>query len=166
MIGIPLMKFMITPQRIQYYNKTNSTYYDGDFGIVSDKLGVSINFQNLQNMLLGAPIQSLDTDDFRLKIRKDYYLLTAKRPTPIGSIKINPSYKMLFVNLKQRDKSVQIHYPEYQKVGTQSIPKKIHITAGQNGQNTMQIDLEYNRPVIDKKLRFPFHIPSGYDRIE
>ena len=165
MIGIPMLKFMITPHRIQYYNKTNSTYYDGDFGIVSDKLGVALNFKNLQNLLLGAPIQNLDVDDYRLKIRKSYYLLTAKHVAPIGSIKINPSYKMLFVNLKQQDKSVQIHYPEYQKVGTQSIPKKIQITAGQSGHKSMQIDLEYKRPVMDKKLRFPFHIPSGYDRM-
>ena len=163
-LGIPVIKIMITPGNIRYYNKLDKTYYDGDFSFISNQLGADLNFNNIQNLLLGNPIQSINASENKLKVRKPYYLITATEPLPVSSIKIYPFFKVLMETIKHNSNTVKVHYVDYQRLDKVNIPKKISISS-QKETHSISIDLEYIRPVINNNMRFPFKIPSGYTAV-
>ena len=52
-LGYTGAKILITPTTVQYYNKRDKVYYDGDFSLISNWLGTKLTFQQLQAVLLG-----------------------------------------------------------------------------------------------------------------
>ncbi len=66
LLGIPLAKVMITPNSVQFYEKITRTYFDGDFRLLSDLLGTPLDFQKVQNLLLGQTIYDLREERYQL----------------------------------------------------------------------------------------------------
>jgi len=60
MLGIPFAKIIITPTNVQFYEKLNKTFFVGDFTLLSDFLGTDVNFEILQNLLIGQSILDLN----------------------------------------------------------------------------------------------------------
>ena len=50
---ITILKVKITPASVQYYSPFFKNYYEGDFSSLAQLFGTEINFQQLQNILLG-----------------------------------------------------------------------------------------------------------------
>ena len=48
-----MVRLKITPEKVQMYNKLDRTFFDGDYEIINDFLGIELNFSNLENALLG-----------------------------------------------------------------------------------------------------------------
>src|SRR5690606_23553596 len=49
---LSVVKIMITPSKVQFYNKLDNTYFDGDFSYLEKLLGTELDFQMVQNLLL------------------------------------------------------------------------------------------------------------------
>ncbi len=56
---ITIFKAKITPKKVSYYSPYFKHYFEGDFSILREILGVNVNFQQLQNLLLGQAILPL-----------------------------------------------------------------------------------------------------------
>lgn len=167
-LGFPLAKVMITPESVQYYEKIRQTYFDGDFRLLSDLLGTPLDFQKIQNLLLGQTIYDLREERYKLTESTQGYQLEAVAP---GFLKkmflLNAgNYKTLAQQIVQEgaNRSVTVTYPEYQKIGGQVFPKEIKIIATEAGSNT-KIDLEFRSVEFNVPVSFPFSIPSGYEEI-
>ena len=63
-LGITLAKALITPKEVKYYEKINGTYFEGDYASLSEWLGTDLDFNKVQNMLLGRPIDDLTKQDY------------------------------------------------------------------------------------------------------
>jgi hypothetical protein len=50
-LGITMAKALITPEKVQYYEKLNSSYFDGNYSALSKLLGTELDFQKVQNFL-------------------------------------------------------------------------------------------------------------------
>jgi hypothetical protein len=48
-----MAKASITPTSVSYYEKIKGTYFEGDFSALSQWLGTDLDFNKIQNMLLG-----------------------------------------------------------------------------------------------------------------
>ena len=79
--GIPMAKAFITPSRVSYYEKVNNTYFDGDYSILTKMLGADLDFQKVQNLLLGRPIDNLTKEDFIAEIADNLFQLKSKNKT-------------------------------------------------------------------------------------
>lgn len=159
-LGIPMVKFYITPKKIQYYNKVDQTYYDGNFDLLTQKFGLSFSFSNLQNMLTGDLITKIDNKG-DLVVKRDSYELLPKDPF-IKKLVLTSFFKMLsgtYYESSQGD--ILLQYNNYKKNNGQDIPGTFII---KTGDKIMQID--YKSVVIDKDLRFPFKVPANYKKIE
>ena len=169
-LGIPVAKVKITPYKVQYYEKLNNTYFDGDFSLISDALGADLDFQQLQNILLGQAVFGLDDGKFRSQIDRQAHLVIPRNQEEILSIFywINPKhFKLDKQNLEslESDQHLSIIYPEYQKASNALFPKQILINATQSKQTT-RLEMEFRNVIFNKKLTFPFSIPSGYTEIK
>jgi len=169
-LGIPVAKVMITPTSVQYYEKINNTYFDGDFSLISEALGVDLNFHQLQNIIVGEAVLGLNEGKFKSQIDQRAHLVSPKNNSSIFSIFywINPNHfkldKQILENQNQ-EQQLAISYPEYQKTSATFFPKKLLINATQSKNNT-RIEMEFRNVILNKKLTFPFSIPSGYTEIK
>ena len=168
LLGIPLAKVMITPNSVQFYEKITKTYFDGDFRLLSDLLGTPLDFQKVQNLLLGQTIYDL---------RKERYVLTESARGYQLKPEDEAFLKKLFLldagNFKAvaqqigheaENRSVTVTYPNYQKVGSRVFPGTINILASDGADNT-RIDMTFRSLEFNVPVSFPFSIPSGYEEI-
>src|SRR5210317_1578781 len=59
------VRIKITPERVRFYNKLDNTYFDGDYALISNFLGTELQFENLQNVLLGEAIFDINPKEFK-----------------------------------------------------------------------------------------------------
>lgn len=166
---IPLAKIKITPDRVQYYEKINQTYFDGDFSLLSKWLGTDLDFQKVQNLLIGQAIYKLRDGSYQLQTTPETFRLTSPPSEFIKkAFMLNPeNYRIMGEQLvrDQNNQSVTITYPEYQEVQGYIFPKKISIIANQEDKNT-QIEINYRSLEFDVPVTFPFDIPDGYQEMK
>jgi len=165
-----LARAIITPDNVKFYNKLDNEYFDGDYALLSDLLGVELNYEKLENLLLGEAVFKLKKGDYTTQIHEKSYALSPKEKNAILELfyLLNPTHfkidsQQLYQPLTQR--LLQIDYTAYQEANRQIVPKDIHIKALENGSE-LTIDLEYKSVSLNNDLPFPFKIPSGYKEIQ
>ncbi len=168
-LGITLAKALITPKKVSYYEKINNTYFEGDFKLLSEWLGTDLDFNKVQQMLLGQTLFNLREDKYVLEIANQKYKLQPKNQLKLFErlFLVNPNnFKMSSQQLKQptENRNLTIDYLSYQKVGNQDFPEEVAIVALHENNKTT-INLEYREVKFNPKVSFPFQIPSGYEQV-
>lgn len=168
--GFTIAKLKITPQNVQYYEKWQKVYFDGDFSLISNKLGIELNFEQLENILLGQSIEKLYPNNYVSEIQKNTYKLTEKEMEKIFSFQFLINAVDFKINKqsvldRKEQRHLTIDYKNYQTIGKETLPKHVIIKATENNKST-EITLSYKQVETGKSLRFPFRIPSGYKKIK
>jgi len=167
-LGFPVAKAYITPTSVSYYEKVTQTYFDGDFSLVSEFLGTPLDFQKLQNLLIGQAIYDLRTEEYDfmqsprgLQFVKDDAMLM-KKMFLLNATSFKAEAQQL---IQEKDnRGLTVTYDEYQKVDGLTFPENIRIIANEGGSST-NIDLTYRSLTFNEEVSFPFDIPSGYEEI-
>jgi len=166
--GIPMAKALITPTRVSYYEKTNNTYFDGDYSILTKMLGTDLDFQKVQNLLLGRPIDNLTKEDFVAEIVDNLFLLKSKKKTDVEKFfsfeTANYLLKKQFINQISKNRSVMVNYPSFFNQDNMFLPTGVSILANQ--QDQVKIDIEYKKITFNESLTYPYSIPDGYSQIK
>jgi outer membrane biogenesis lipoprotein LolB len=164
-----VIRVKITPEKVGYYNKLDNTYFEGDFSLISDLLGIKLDFNKAQNLLLGEAIFDLNNESYVADIHETSYLLQPKNQSALLEIflLLNPAhFKMDSQQLAQplKRRMLQIDYENYQEIEKQVLPQHIKIIALENEEETI-INMEFKSIYLNRDLRFPFRIPSGFEEI-
>ncbi|WP_293872213.1 DUF4292 domain-containing protein [Flavobacterium sp.] len=166
-LGITMAKALITPTEVKYYEKINGTYFEGNFQSLSQWLGTDLDFNKIQNMLLGQPIINVTIGNYSFTTVEELYKLNAIED------KINTSFyfeKEHFFLKKQefsepeKARSFEISYPSFQKAAFAVLPTSLLIKAVQ-AKGTTTIAVDYNSVTFNEDLPFSYSVPDGYDRI-
>jgi len=163
-----MIKAMISPDRVTFYNKLQNEYFDGDFTYLSQLLGTELDFDKVQNILLGQAMMDLREERYRSQISGNTYELAPRNP--------GQAIKKLF-HLEPRNFRIaaqQISQPlaqrelrakyTYQDILGKSLPEEIHIVAEDKGEVSI-ISLGFRNLELNRSLNFPYEIPKGYDKI-
>lgn len=169
-LGITIAKALITPEKVQYYETISNTYFDGDFTLISDWLGASMDFNKAQAILLGQSIFPLDQSDYKVSITRNRYKVQPKRQPDnfIHSLFLSPvNFKVESGSLSQPkdDRLLSIKYGPYRTVDGNEFPSDIQIDATEGDEKT-QISVTYKNIDLNAPVRFPFDIPSGFEPIQ
>ena len=167
---ISLVKALITPEKVSFYNKLDNTYFEGDFKYLSDLLGIDLDFQKVQNLLLGEALFGLKDNTYNLSVNDKEYILQPKKQKALFELfyLIHPAYFKITsqqISQPQQERHLQIDYLEYQEVNKQMLPAKIKVIAVE-GTNETNLDMEFKGVSLNEDLRFPFKIPSGFKEIK
>lgn len=164
-----LARVMITPDRVSFYDKINNQYFDGDYRLLSDLLGIELDFKKVENLLLGDAIFNLKEDKYKLSTHENSYVLQPKEQQSVLELffLLNPGHfkmdsQQLYQPLKRR--ILEIDYMSYQKVNKQILPENLKIIAVED-TDEVTIEMEYRSVTLNEDLRFPFKIPSGFKEI-
>lgn len=168
-LGFPLAKVLITPTRVSYYEKLQGTYFDGDFSLLSKFLGTELDYEKVQNILLGQAILNLKKGDYNSKIDDKLYEIYPKNDNELFGILffMNPdNFKLNRQEIRNDDKKqlLSVSYSGYKKIKGEQFPENIDIRAIDH-TNITTINIEYSSVTFNEKLTFPFEIPNGYKEI-
>ena len=163
---ITIFKVKITPTSIRYYSSLLKNYFEGDFSMLQKLLGTKINFNQLQNILLGQSLLNVKEEKQQVEILNNTYILSPENQASLFDIffSINPSHfkldKQSIVNTA-KNKRLDILYPSYTLVDNVVFPSKMEIKAKKSTSFT-NIDFTLKSVVFDTELEMPFSLPSGY----
>jgi len=166
--GIPMAKALITPSRVSYYEKTNNTFFDGNYSILTKMIGTDLDFQKVQNLLLGRPIDDLTKEVFIAEIVANLFQLKSKKQADIEKLfrfeTANYLLKEQFINQISKNRNVLVTYPSFTNQDNIFLPTGVTIIANQ--QNQVKINVAYKKITFNESLSFPYSIPEGYSQIK
>ncbi len=168
-LGFPLAKVKITPNRVSYYEKLKGTYYDGDFALLSKWLGTELDYEKVQNILLGQAVLNLKKEKYDSKIDNQLYQLSPIKENELFGILffMNPdNFKLNRQEITNTEKQqmLSVSYANYKDIKGEQFPENINIRATDRN-NLTTINIEYKSVEFNEELTFPFEIPSGYKEI-
>ena len=170
LLGVSLARVIMTPTNVRYYSKLSNEYFDGDFSLISDLLGTELDFQKVQNLLIGETLFDLKNDSYKSSVDNHSYLVQPKKNRELFDIffLIDPShFKVKSQQISQIDelRHLEIGYVTYQEVDGQLLPERIKVNAVEANEELV-LSLEFKGVTLNDNLRFPFKIPSGFDEIK
>lgn len=166
---ITVFKAKITPNAVQYYSPLAKNYFVGDFSMIKDLLGVTVNFDQLQNLFLGQAIQNLKETKQEIEIRNNRYHLTPQQQSEMFRLffVVNPSHFKLdnqyVIDVKNNNR-MDVQYPAYEAVKGEIYPSKI-VVKSKSEKSYSEIDLTLRSVDFNRDLQIPFRIPAGYKRL-
>jgi len=167
--GIPVAKIKITPNRVSYYEKFQKVYFDGDFSLLSKWLGTELDYEKVQNLLLGQAVINLKKGKYISSVDNNLYQLIPKKDSDLLGILffMNPeNFKLNKQEIRNQEKQqiFSVTYPDYREIKGEQFPKNINIRAIDH-KNLTTINIEYRSVEFNEELTFPFTIPNGYKEI-
>ena len=164
-----IVRVKITPTKVSFYNKLENEFFDGDFSYLSNILGTELDFEKVQNLLMGQALFDLREAKYDMDVMDENYQLTPKKSMELFQtlFQIEPkNFKMAAQQLSQplKKRLLEVNYKDYQKINKWVLPNTVLITAiDGNTKNT--IDIEYRNIEFDQQISFPYKIPKGYKEI-
>ncbi len=167
-LGITMAKASITPTKVSYYEKIKGTYYEGDFSALTQLLGTDLDFNKVQNLLLGRAIdnlkegkytESFDNQVYRLdeianeNIKKSFYI-------DANSLLMNKQE----ITQTKEERMFQVVYANPKEFKEMTLPLNLNIDSYQK-KGKAEINLEYNTVSFNEELSFPYSVPNDYKRI-
>ena len=166
-LGITMAKALITPNEVKYYEKINGTYFEGDYASLSEWLGTDLDFEKIQNMLVGKPIDDLTQQDYAYELTDKFYKLSAVKDKTEKTFSFeskNYLLKKQEISQPEKDRTFAVNYPNFQDFALAILPANLQINAMQKKGKT-EISIDYNSVTFNEDLTFPYSVPDGYDRI-
>ncbi|MBC7438499.1 MAG: DUF4292 domain-containing protein [Flavobacterium sp.] len=167
-LGITMAKASITPTKVSYYEKIKGTYYEGDFSAISELLGTDLDFDKLQNMLLGRAIDNLKEGKYSETFTDQVYRLDEESD---GNTKKsfyidgnNFTINKQEITQTKEGRMIQVVYSNKKEFTEMTLPLTLNIDSYQkNGK--AEINIEYNTVSFNEELSFPYSVPNDYKRI-
>jgi len=165
-----VIRALVTPEKVSFYNKLDNTYFEGDFSYLSNLLGTEIDFKKMQNLLLGEALYDLKKESYKASVLDSSYVLQPKNQRALFEIFfiLDPALfkvKSQQISQPKEFRHLQIDYKSYQEIDKQILPEKIRVIAVEANEE-VTIELEFKNVSLNEDLGFPYKIPSGFDKIE
>lgn len=183
-VGITVARALITKDSVKFVQFQDGTLspepkcFLGDFAFLSSLLGVEVDFDMMQSLLVGNSA-TFYTEDEKLKASINqsncmYVLSTIRKrklrkvldgqiapPEPLQTITIDPStfkiMRILFLDAGNR--SFTADYSDFSKEDTLVFPHHA-VFFGKSPGKSAQLDVTYNKVKLNQPLEFPFTIPD------
>lgn len=167
-LGITMAKALITPTAVNYYEKINGSYFEGDFSALSQWLGTDLDFNKIQNMLLGQAIDDLKSGKYTETVVDQTYRLdnaldnNTKKSFYFDAEKFYVTKQEITQTIEER--MIQVNYLNDIFYKEAILPSSVLIKTYQKGRKT-EINLDYNTITFNEEFSFPYSVPNGYKRI-
>ncbi len=167
-LGFTMAKALITPTTVQYYEKLGGKYFEGDYTTLSKWLGTDLDFNKVQNLFLGKPLNDLTKDSFLVTILDNFHKLQSVQDSTYVKNYFFESDKFLIkkqeFNQVSQNRALQISYPNFQQINEMILPLSLIIEAKVDNSNN-NITIDYKSVSVNEEITFTYAVPEGYERI-
>ncbi|MCZ4410441.1 DUF4292 domain-containing protein [Cryomorphaceae bacterium 1068] len=82
-LGIEAARAMITADSLKFIDKLADKYYLGDYRALDSLFGYEAQYEFLENLLVGNPIQILEGEKYQSVVDELYYVIQTKNPRKV-----------------------------------------------------------------------------------
>lgn len=168
----PLMgnvaKTLITPDYVSYYYRPDSEYFEGDYHFLSNWLGMELNFEKVQNLLLGRILEDIKRERLIIDIEDNLYKLSSSNLGLSKTYYFRPESFMLakqVIEQKEENRSASVEYSKHKTHQNNVLPTVISINT-LSGRQANEFKIEYKTFEFNTSISFPYEIPQGYKMLE
>ena len=167
---LPIFKVLIESDKVLGYQKIDRTFFEATFSDIRSKLGVELNYSEIENLFLGNPI--LD-----LKSSKGFKIYKNDANMLIYNIDIdNVGYNMIFdsksnkllgqeITQLESKRYLRIFYNSFQKLNDFDLPCLVSIIIN-DGKNLIKLTISTRSKEVSNQISFPFKIPTNYRKTQ
>ncbi len=169
-IGVQGGKALINKDSITIVSNVDKEYYVFEYSELTKRYNFPINYNVIQNALLGNLIQERKDDDSIVQESSVFILKQQSGTVSVTNFVNAASMKIEKVEMKEENtsNSLVMNYSNFQPVGDKVFPYNGTINLfykALSGLLNTTIIFEYNKAEVgDKELKFPFNIPKRYER--
>ncbi len=175
--GIPIINAYIDKDSLQFTNKKDKCYTKTTLLHLKEQFGVSFDFQNLQQLFLGLPLNYQSTAKYYQIHNPFDYIVSNYRKREIRKLErkdwddfiikyyLNPdlkSLKKLVIENPKDNNIIVVNYLKYQFENGYHIPSEVFIDI-KTYKNHLEVSLEYDKVEINEPQDIFFTIPENYD---
>lgn len=167
--GFTGAKMYITPERVSFYT-IQKTYYDGDFSVISDLLGVELSYEKVENLLLGKALfdeqQKIADNDIDENLYRVLTQLITRNDLVELQYWIDAGWNLHKEKLSMENSynELEINYKNHKKSEGIILPQEILISAT-NQQQSVDLRLNYSKIHKNTDLNFAYEIPKNAEEI-
>lgn len=182
-IGLEVARILLTNDTVMYLNRLEKSYFVGNYKFVNQMIHAEVNFDIVQSLLTGNDFEWYDYHNLKASISGDQYQLESAHRRQLKKYLRSPDcnsqviYQSMWLNaenfkierikikeIKNENKRIVAEYSDFINENGQKIPSQYNITI--SAQKEVMIDASLLKISLDKKLTFPFKIPSKYIEIQ
>ncbi|HBF87916.1 MAG TPA: hypothetical protein DDX39_04660 [Bacteroidales bacterium] len=188
LLGIEMMRIVLTQDSVKFLNRINSTYFVGDYKYLQSSLNVNLSYEIIQSMVLDEFFMYennvnnvVDFKDYDSDIDSNMYCLQNINGRELKKIEkgkaginylfqkflIEPTnYKIARAEIDEKiyNRKLSLDYSEFVAVGNKYFPENLVINI-ENGTENANISIKYTKIAVNKELSFPFSISEKYQKI-
>ncbi len=184
-LGIDAARILITKDTVKItMGLTEKKYFVGDFSYINQMLHADLDFNMLQALLFGNSAAFYDEDE-KLKPGRDknnckYFLSTIRKKhvkrIEMGTEQPKESFQTIWLDPQtfkivtmefddvETKRKFNADYEEFKPIDKYLAPFKLLYTI--TAEKKIKAEIRYARIVINEPQKFPFTIPTSYERIE
>ncbi len=181
LMGIEMVRFLVSNDSIWYMNRMDNTYFAGSFDNINRIINSTLDYDMLQSFLTGNDFSRYENTSFKSGIdNMEYKLVTTDRRKlkkfvknnsevniPIQHIWLNPdNFKISRIMVREvtpNGRKAEAKY-SHENIDGQLVPVNIIFDVETIDKKT-SIDISYSKMVMSDSLNFPFKIPEKYARL-
>ena len=167
---IPLFKILIEPGKILGYQKIDKTFFSTDFSDIYNKLGFILDFNQIQNILTGEPLNGVISMANYNTYEIDRNLVVYKYVNDEFSLSLfvdTNLNKLIAQEIKQIEsgRELSIYYKDFKETNNSMLYTSSKIVVN-DGKNLINLYMSTNSTDNSDEILFPFEIPRNYRKIK
>ena len=163
---VEIARLKLTPDSIHVIIKMQNKYYQGSYADFGKAIGISINYESTQSLLLGDDTESYPFKDVQLRVvegiaQYTFALRTAPNlPAIQQTMYVDMATNKIVENNinTQQGEQLQIKYSQFKDVDKQKLPTQIKISF-KNRANKVNASIVFGKTTVNQELTFPFKVP-------
>ena len=169
-LGVQGMRGIATKDSVYIINRVAKEYSIFSFAEVGEEFNFPIDFSLLQSMIVGNMPKANEPDQSITHEGNKFIVKQSINNIVIDNYIDDSNMKLIEVEVteKKTENSLKLLYKDFREINNQAFPFSAFISLihfNEFGQLETQMDIEHSRVESpEKKLKFPFSIPSKYER--
>lgn len=180
--AIPVVNALITPDSVTVVNKRDKCVSRADMNYLRENFGVDFSFKNIEEMILGIPLDYDTTQKYFQIHEYSRYVISShrkrklKKTDRLGRTEDDVAVKY-FINREKNQleglevisasdtTSIEVQYVTRQSVNGMNIPDQVIIRVI-SPRNNLLMELSYEKAEVNEPVELYFIIPEGYEDCE
>lgn len=168
-IFLPVFKILIQSEKVFGYDRINKEYFETSIVELNDRFNLNLGLNEIQNILIGNPVFSLDRiSNYKKSMVNEGILYEYNTKSFNGSFLFDNSMKKLIrqsIIHKDSQSSILLSYLGKFLNNDDDIPSIIKARV-KYGNNLINLNIKNRSRYLGKEFKFPYKVPKGYSIIK
>lgn len=164
--GIEVARILINKDSVRIIDRINNQYLVKDYDFISGMLNMKVNYEMIQNLMLGNSPILLNNESLSVKQDDLNYVLTAKSNESLSNFAYRKTdTKLSEFSLEEttiEKRSIKVQYNDYRMIEDANFPFLINSIASSQ-KESLKLNVQYTKVEKLNSLEFPFNVPKRFE---